>query len=549
MREVGHRGAVHREPRHPAHLDPLVVLHLGDRRAHHVHQLDRFAPLPGGGRAGEDDQALRVPAHAGGQVVDPEEVGEFVGVLGAPFHGVQEGQLAVQQDLAAAGEVDEDLGDAAAHLGLLDRGLDRGPLKGVERLTDLAGLVLAEDEPGRLGLHIDLFARREPPHDARQPDAGDVMGGLAQPDEVAHMAAADPERDDDRDQHRDKAENTGDGGLEQDVGGDRGDPLLVAVTGGLAHPLEVAEDLLRRGVPAFGVDRSRSALGTGGDHPVLVGRQLAGRCGAPVVRVEAAVLRGQHGEAGLVEDPALGDQVGQRPQIALAHAAGGEHRGHQGVLAGDGLPGAGDDDQRPALLVHLHVLQGVERGEEVIAGVDEGVVALQGLVAGDGVVLDLGAQRAESGQALEDAAHPVAGVAGEVLADVAGAGVGAEPGDGLVGGPGPGPQLAERVGAAPVGEVQQALPALALQGLDDVLDRIPQLLYDVADVQQLVGLPPGEVGHERPHGRQGHQRYEQQRHDLPADRLPAKAHGLPYVNPGARGWCSVNKRREPTTLG
>lgn len=148
VREVRDRGAVHREPRQPAHLDPLVVLHLGDRRAHHVHQLDGFAPLPGGGRAGEDDQALRVPAHAGGQMVDPEEVGEFVGVLGAPFHGVQQGQLAVQQDLAAAREVDEHLGDAPAHFGLFDGGLDRGPLEGVERLPDLAGFVRAEFEPG-----------------------------------------------------------------------------------------------------------------------------------------------------------------------------------------------------------------------------------------------------------------------------------------------------------------------------------------------------------------------------------------------------------------
>lgn len=132
-----------------------------------------------------------------------------------------------------------------------------------------------------------------------------------------------------------------------------------------------------------------------GDHPVLVGGQLTCLRGAPVVLVEATVPHRQHGEAGVVEDPALGDPVGELPQVALAHTAGGQHRGHQGVLAGDGLPGAGDDDQRPALLVHLHVLQGVERGEEVIAGVDEGVVALHGLVAGDGVVLDLGAQRAE----------------------------------------------------------------------------------------------------------------------------------------------------------
>ena len=139
--------AVDREPRQPAHLDPLVVLDLGDGGAHHVHQLHRLAPLPGGGGAGEDDQALGVPAHAGGQVVEPEEVGEFLGVLGAALHGVEQGELAVQQHLVAAGEVDEDLGDAAAHVGLLDGGLDGGALQGVERLADLADLVVGVLQP------------------------------------------------------------------------------------------------------------------------------------------------------------------------------------------------------------------------------------------------------------------------------------------------------------------------------------------------------------------------------------------------------------------
>ena len=135
-----------------------------------------------------------------------------------------------------------------------------GPLKGVERLADLAGLVRAEFEPGRLGLHIDLFTGREPAHDARQPYAGDLVGGLAQPGQVPDVAAADAEGDDDRDQQRDEAEHAGDGGLEQDGHGDRGDPLLVAVAGVLAHPLEVVEHLARRGVPALGVDRTRSGL-------------------------------------------------------------------------------------------------------------------------------------------------------------------------------------------------------------------------------------------------------------------------------------------------
>ena len=150
MRQVGDRAAVHGQPGQAPHLDALVVLDLGDGRADDVHELYGLAPLAGGRGAGEDDQPLGVAAHAGGEVVEPEEVGQFVGVLGAALHGVQEGELAVQQDLVAAGEVDEDLGDAAPHVGLFDGGLDGGPLEGVERLADLAHLVVRRSPGGAL---------------------------------------------------------------------------------------------------------------------------------------------------------------------------------------------------------------------------------------------------------------------------------------------------------------------------------------------------------------------------------------------------------------
>ena len=174
-------GPVDGDPGQPADLDALVVLDLGDGRADDVHELDGLAPLPGGRGAGEDHQALGVPAHTGRQVVQAEQVGEFLGVLGPAFHGVEEGELAVQQDLVAAGEVDEDLGDAAAQFGLLDGGLDGRALEGVEGLADLADLVLVVLQARRLGLHVDLFAGGEPAHHAGQPDAGGLVGLLAQP--------------------------------------------------------------------------------------------------------------------------------------------------------------------------------------------------------------------------------------------------------------------------------------------------------------------------------------------------------------------------------
>ena len=60
--------------------------------------------------------------------------------------------------------------------GLLDGRFDGGALEGVERLTDLTDLVLLVVQPRRLGLDVDLLARGEAPHDARQPYAGRPRG-------------------------------------------------------------------------------------------------------------------------------------------------------------------------------------------------------------------------------------------------------------------------------------------------------------------------------------------------------------------------------------
>lgn len=63
--EVGDGRAGGGEPRQAADLDAFVVLDLGDRGTHDVHELDGLAPLTGGGRAGEDHKALGVPAACG----------------------------------------------------------------------------------------------------------------------------------------------------------------------------------------------------------------------------------------------------------------------------------------------------------------------------------------------------------------------------------------------------------------------------------------------------------------------------------------------------
>ena len=53
--------------------------------------------------------------------------------------------------------------------------------------------------------------------------------------------------------------------------------------------------------------------------------------------------------------------------------------------------------------------------------------------------------------------------------------------------------------------------------------------------EELGDLASREHGGEGPDRGQGHQRHEKQRHDLPADRLPAKAHGLPQLDPPVGG--------------
>ncbi len=149
-------------------------------------------------------------------MVQAEQVGELVGVLGAPLHGVEEGELAVQQDLVPAGEVDEHLGDAAPHVGLLDGGLDSRALQGVQGLAHLAHLVAAALQAGRLGLDVDLLTGGQPAHDAGQAHAGDLVRVLAEPLEVADEGAADADRDEQRGEQGEEAEHTGRAGAEHD---------------------------------------------------------------------------------------------------------------------------------------------------------------------------------------------------------------------------------------------------------------------------------------------------------------------------------------------
>ena len=132
--------------------DPGVVLNLGGGCAHDVDDRHRAAPRAAGGRAGQDREALRVPSHPGGEVVEREQLGERAWARRLLLQGVDDAQLTVQQRLIPAAEAGQDLPEAVPQRRF--RLLGRGGL--------LAGAALRRRDPS-LGLEPD--ATREPVHE------------------------------------------------------------------------------------------------------------------------------------------------------------------------------------------------------------------------------------------------------------------------------------------------------------------------------------------------------------------------------------------------
>ena len=300
-------GPVDGEPRQPADLDALVVLDLGDGGADDVHQLDGLAPLPGGGGAGEDHQALGVPAHAGGQVVEAEEVGEFVGVLGAALHGVEQGELRCSRTWLRRARLTKTSETPRAQFGLLDGGLDGGALEGVEGLADLAHLVLVVLQARDLGLHVDLFARGRGGASRwaavrRRPRGPPGAAGVRSRMRPRPMRT----ESDERDEQGDQAEDAGDDGLDDDVHGDRADPVLVAVAGLVVERAEFVEHVAGGGVPALGADAPGGWPGRRRSTACSAARSGAVRGVLPEALVALALRGGQHRQVDVVEQGRAG---------------------------------------------------------------------------------------------------------------------------------------------------------------------------------------------------------------------------------------------------
>lgn len=145
------------------------------------------------------------------------------------------------------------------------------------------------------------------------------------------------------------------------------------------------------------------------------------------------VVGGEGHEVELVEQGAVGDEVGDVAHVWGGHVARGEGGGDDGVLAGEQFAGAADADEGAAFLVHLHVVQTVEVHEEVVAGVDQPVVELQGLGGVQGVLVDGAAHGADALEGGDDRAQALGALRAQLVDDLGVAGTDADRLDGFVG--------------------------------------------------------------------------------------------------------------------
>ena len=178
-------------------LDAVVLLDLRGGRADDVRQRHRVAQATAGVDAGEHEERLRVTTHAGGEVVEAEQVRQGARVFLGTLERVDERQLAVEEHLVAAGDVDEHLRDGATQGGLLLGDLRRWSVHRVERGGQLADLVAGRHGDRR---QRDLRALTGDGHllDESRQLLADVGGGLRQATQRDDDDAGDDEGEEQR---------------------------------------------------------------------------------------------------------------------------------------------------------------------------------------------------------------------------------------------------------------------------------------------------------------------------------------------------------------
>ena len=324
VREVGDGAAVDAVLLTDVDLDPFVVLHLGERRPGDVVERDGPVPVTGLSGAGEDEQRLRVAAHAGGDVVDLVEGGELVRVLLVLFEPGEALQESVDEALVATTEVDEHVGDHTPGGGLFGGEFDRGAVHPVEGTHEVADLVagLGVDLVD-LGDRLDL-ATAHPLHDGRQLDERDLLGLLGEAlDGRLDGPVQHPQQEADEDQQPEADEHGEDEftvRLEHGVGRagvEVADDVVADLGGGDVDPglgdLELLDVDRRVALDGDGVDGVAQGPVLGQRHPVEERLQrLVEVVGAEVGEQAEALVGGPDGDTDAFHDGGVDEVRGQR---------------------------------------------------------------------------------------------------------------------------------------------------------------------------------------------------------------------------------------------
>ncbi|TWH27506.1 hypothetical protein L600_004900000070 [Isoptericola variabilis J7] len=226
----------------------VVQLDLGRRRTDDVGDRHRLAHPTARVDAREDEERLGVAAHTGREVVEPEEVRQRARVLLGALELVEERELAVEEDLVAAGDVDEHLGDRAAERRLLAGDLHGRGVDVVERRGEAADLVARLDRD----LH-ELDRRRLAGHrhllDHLRQALAHLGRGVRQAPQRRDDAAGDEDREHEGQDHDAERDAGGDEQALPRRGREAGRELRGLAPDVVAHGTGLLDPLLREGGP------------------------------------------------------------------------------------------------------------------------------------------------------------------------------------------------------------------------------------------------------------------------------------------------------------
>ncbi len=156
MGEIDRTGGVHFGRGEVPQGDLAVPLDLADRDPRDVGHGDTAPTTVGRLGPGEHEEALGVATHPGGEVIEPEQLVEAARVGLGLFERGDVLELAIDQGLGAASEVDDELADGGGHDVLL---AFRHLVGGLGNLGERAGegtelvVALVVEIPGRLLEH------------------------------------------------------------------------------------------------------------------------------------------------------------------------------------------------------------------------------------------------------------------------------------------------------------------------------------------------------------------------------------------------------------